>query len=53
MELAEEIYFVTSKKEIYSLTAQIKRVAISMLSNISDYPSKNLNKKYGHFLYSS
>ena len=53
-KLVKEIYSLTSKfpkDEIYSLTAQIKRSAISIPSNIAEGAARDSNKEYIHFLY--
>ena len=53
-KLVSEIYTLTSKfpkDEIYSLTAQIKRAAISISSNIAEGSARDSNKEYIHFLY--
>jgi len=55
-ELVTEIYALTSKfpkDEVYSLTAQIKRAAISIPSNIAEGSARDSNKEYIHFLYIS
>ncbi|MCJ7448577.1 MAG: four helix bundle protein [Bacteroidales bacterium] len=55
-KLVKEIYSLTSrfpKDEIYSLTAQIKRAAISIPSNIAEGAARDSNKEYIHFLYIS
>jgi four helix bundle protein len=54
VKLVSEIYNLTSKfpkEEIYSLTAQIKRAAISIPSNIAEGSARDSNKEYIHFLY--
>jgi len=53
-ELVTLIYALTSKfpkEEVYSITAQIKRAAISIPSNIAEGAARNSNKEYIHFLY--
>ena len=48
------IYALTAnfpKEEIYSLTAQIKRAAVSIPSNIAEGAARDSNKEYIHFLY--
>jgi four helix bundle protein len=51
-DLVTHIYTLTSKfpkEEIYSITAQIKRAAISI--NIAEGAARDSNKEYIHFLY--
>ena len=53
MDLSVEVYKVTlnfPKEEIYGLTSQIKRSAISIPSNISEGAARNSNKEFVHFL---
>ena len=53
MELSVEIYKATSSfplEEIYGLTSQIRRSAISIPSNISEGAGRNSNKEFIHFL---
>jgi four helix bundle protein len=53
MDLSVEVYKATSKfpkEEIYGLTSQIKRSAISIPSNISEGAGRNSNKEFIHFL---
>lgn len=53
-KLVKDIYFLTSKfpkDELYSLTAQIKRAAVSIPSNIAEGAARASNKEYIHFLY--
>jgi four helix bundle protein len=54
IKLVKDIYALTStfpKEEVYSLTAQIKRAAISIPSNIAEGAARDSNKEYIHFLY--
>jgi len=56
IELVEELYKTTSsfpKDEIYGLTAQMHRAAISVPSNISEGAARNSNKEFIQFLYIS
>ena len=53
MDLSVEVYKATSKfpkEEVYGLTSQIKRAAISIPSNISEGAGRNSNKEFIHFL---
>ena len=55
-KLVSEVYSLASKfpkEEIYSITAQIKRAAISIPSNIAEGAARSSNKEYIHFLYIS
>ncbi len=53
IDLSVSVYKATSefpKEEIYGLTSQIKRSAISIPSNISEGAGRNSNKEFIHFL---
>jgi len=53
MDLVEEIYSVTKnfpKDELYGLSSQIKRCAISVPSNIAEGSSKKSTKEFIRFL---
>ena len=53
-DLVTQIYALSSKfpkEEIYSITAQIKRAAISIPSNIAEGAARDSNKEYIRFLY--
>jgi len=53
-ELALHIYKTTNcfpKEEIYSLTSQIRRSAVSVPSNIAEGAARNSDKEFVHFLY--
>lgn len=53
-DLVSEIYRLTAtfpREEVYSLTAQIKRSAISIPSNIAEGAARESNKEYIRFLY--
>jgi len=52
--LVKEIYRISSnfpKDEIYGLTLQIKRSAISIASNIAEGVARNTKKEFIQFLY--
>jgi len=54
MALAEEIYRLTAnfpKEEIYGLTSQIRRSAVSIPSNIAEGSARNSTKEFIQFLY--
>ena len=53
VDLAVEIYKVTSffpKEEMYGLTSQIKRSAVSIPSNIAEGAGRNTKKDFNNFL---
>ena len=53
MELAREIYKITKKlpkDEIYSLTNQMRRAAVSIPSNIAEGQARNSSKEFINFL---
>lgn len=56
MKLVEEIYNLTktfTKDEIYGLTSQLRRSAVSIPSNIAEGFARFHNKEYRQFLYLS
>jgi four helix bundle protein len=53
MDLVETVYRATKtfpREEIYSLTAQIRRAAISIPSNIAEGQGRNTTRDFLHFL---
>jgi four helix bundle protein len=53
LELSVRVYEVTAsfpKEEVYGLTSQIRRSAVSIPSNISEGAGRNSNKEFIHFL---
>ena len=53
IRLAEEVYRLSArlpKQEIYGLTSQLQRSAISIPSNIAEGHGRNSNKEFDHFL---
>ena len=49
-----EIYRLTKmfpKEELYGITSQIRRAAVSVPSNIAEGATRNYNKEYLQFLY--
>jgi four helix bundle protein len=56
MELVEHIYRVTKsfpKEEIYGLTAQLRRAAVSVPSNIAEGKGRSSEKELVQFLHHS
>lgn len=56
MDLVQEIYTITGmfpNHEIYGLTNQIRRGAISIPSNIAEGAARNSKKEFVQFLYVS
>ncbi len=54
IELVKDIYEVSKffpKEEIYGLTSQIRRAAVSIPSNIAEGASRQSNKEFIQFLY--
>ena len=53
MNLVEEVYKLSStfpKQELYGLTSQVRRAAVSIPSNISEGAARNGNKEFNNFL---
>ena len=56
MDLVENIYKLSAqfpKEEMYGLTSQIRRAAVSVPSNIAEGASRQGNKEFIQFLYIS
>ena len=56
ISLVTDIYMMTKqfpKEEIYGLTSQIRRSALSVPSNISEGAARNQSKEFIRFLYIS
>ena len=56
MDFVEEVYKVSAqfpKEEMYGLTSQIRRAAISIPSNIAEGASRQSAKEFVQFLYIS
>jgi four helix bundle protein len=54
IEIANELYCLTDKfpkHEIYGLTSQMRRAAVSIPSNIAEGFARNHDKEYKQFLY--
>lgn len=53
MSLVSHIYLLTRdfpKEEIYGLTSQVRRAAVSIPSNIAEGAARGSNKDFAHFL---
>ena len=53
-DLARDIYSVTStfpEEEKYPLISQLRRAAVSVMSNIAEGAGRQYRKKFVHFLY--
>ncbi|HSV86226.1 MAG TPA: four helix bundle protein [Levilinea sp.] len=56
IELAKRIYMITKKfpsSEVYGLTNQLRRAAVSIPSNIAEGQSRQSTKEFIHFLHIS
>jgi four helix bundle protein len=56
MNLVEEVYRLTEKmpqSELYGLTSQIRRAAVSIPSNIAEGAARNHDREFVQFLYVS
>ena len=56
MEIVEDIYKLTKefpKEELYGLSAQMRRCAVSIPSNVAEGFTRKHNKEYKQFLYIS
>ena len=56
IEVVKDIYEITKsfpKEEVFGLTSQIKKAAISIPSNIAEGASRQTNKEFIQFLYIS
>lgn len=56
MDLVTNIYLLTKKfpkEELYGLTNQIRRAAVSVPANISEGAARHSSKEYTQFLYIS
>lgn len=54
MDFVESIYAYTGKfpqEELYGLTSQMRRAAVSIPSNIAEGAARNGNKEFAQFLY--
>ena len=54
LDLATSVYSVTKafpKEEVYGLTSQMRRAAVSVPSNIAEGFNRRSNRDYGRFLY--
>lgn len=56
IDLVKDIYLITKdfpNDELYGLTSQIRRCAVSIPSNIAEGSARNHNKEFVQFLYVS
>jgi len=56
MDLSEEVYKLTShfpKDELYGLTSQLRRAAVSVVSNIAEGAARQTKKEFIQFLHIS
>ena len=54
MSLVKDIYRITSsfpKEEMYALTSQMRRAAVSIPSNIAEGAARCTDKEFAHFLH--
>lgn len=54
IDLVEDVYTLTRnfpREEIYGLTSQMRRAAVSIPSNIAEGAARNSKKEFIHFLY--
>src|SRR3990170_6405380 len=54
IQLVKAVYLATSgypKEEMYGLTAQMRRAAVSVVSNIAEGAARQGNKEFVQFLY--
>ena len=54
MDLAEEVYLATAgfpKQEMYGLTSQLRRSAVSIPSNIAEGKGRNTDRDFLNFLF--
>jgi four helix bundle protein len=53
MNLAEQVYLATRtfpKEELYGLTSQLRRAAVSIPSNLAEGHARNTSKEFVHYL---
>ena len=53
MELVKEIYEITKgfpKEELYGITGQVRRAAVSVVANIAEGAARGSRKEFIHFL---
>ena len=54
LDLVENVYLLTEKfpqRELYGLSAQMRRAAVSISSNIAEGRSRGTRKDFTHFLH--
>jgi len=53
MDLAKQVYVLTSsfpKHELYGLSSQLRRAAVSIPSNLAEGAARNGQREFGHFI---
>ena len=53
IDIAEQVYYLTQsfpKQEIYGLTSQLQRAAVSIPSNLAEGHTRDPTKEFLHFL---
>jgi len=53
MELAKQVYILTNsfpKHEVYGLSSQLRRAAVSIASNLAEGAARNSQREFGYFI---
>jgi four helix bundle protein len=53
MELAKQVYVLTNsfpKHEVYGLSSQLRRAAVSIPSNLAEGTARNSQREFGYFI---
>jgi four helix bundle protein len=53
MDLAKQVYVLTNsfpKHELYGLSSQLRRAAVSIPSNLAEGAARNGQREFGHFI---
>jgi four helix bundle protein len=53
MELAKQVYVLTNsfpKHEVYGLSSQLRRAAVSIPSNLAEGAARNSQREFGYFI---